>query len=185
MWLRFQHEKHKVKKPYKLLIFPELLLKITHRKGLMLRHMSPNPHPLRVLNLTGAMTTMETVIRAINLYFNRYIRIQPYHQMVNVTQGRYLVDSVKIYSTSAIMGFETGNAIWQLLKPSSFFFFFFFFFSRFFFLAAPMACGSSWPGIEPLPQHQPEPLQGQSQILNLPCDTRIPKPSFVLKVGRK
>lgn len=91
MWLWFQHKKHKVKEPYKFLIFPELMLKITHRKELLLRCTSPSPHPLTVLNLPGAMTTMEVLIRATNLYFNHYIKIQQNHQMVNVTQERQLL----------------------------------------------------------------------------------------------
>lgn len=55
------------------------MLKITYRKGLLLRHMSPNPHLLTELNLTGAMTTMEMLVRVINLYFNHYIKTQQYH----------------------------------------------------------------------------------------------------------
>lgn len=47
--------------------------------------------PLTVLNLPGAMTTMEVLIRATNLYFNHYIKIQQNHQMVNVTQERQLL----------------------------------------------------------------------------------------------
>lgn len=38
---------------------------------------------------------MELLIRAINLYLDHYIKIQQYHQMVNATQERDLLDQVK------------------------------------------------------------------------------------------
>ena len=88
------------------MIFPELMLKITHRKEQLLRCTSPSSHPLTVLNLPGAMTTMEVLIRATNLYFNHYVKIQQNCQMVNVTQERASRLGLKVDNSNAILGLE-------------------------------------------------------------------------------
>ena len=50
-----------------------------------------------------------------------------------------------------------------------------FFIFLYFFMATPMTCGSSWAGIESIPQQQPKLLQRQRWLLNLLHCKNIPR----------